>query len=360
MFDKDSIMNDDDELNLSTNNRNQHNKSHKFIVIEPNIYHGKLLKNSNLQLYTYLHSQILFSIITLKLTRLLAYSSSVSSQEKDSLMINDDLVYYKDISLLHSNCIRIIIKCLNHIYSPKVHLSPSTANNDDDRGRIKQKIEIFSTYSQEILMGLLTTIIQSNVNNLVDNNNNNKSSIKFNIINKTNEEEEDEHVFNLDDLIGYLISIIIKRNDHYYEENLIYMVINSITKLLEYSEPNKVDLIMYCLNNEMNELIEVDVKNEMNFKVDGEYTLDYIIEWINQGVQCSQIDLVYNYIKLICKLALNKKWKPAVDSTFSRLLDSLLEMNTGNEQKILNFLCSLIFTPVIVFSGQWIEYKDSD
>jgi hypothetical protein len=89
-------------------------------------------------------------------------------------------------------------------------------------------------------------------------------------------------------------------------------------------------------------------------------TLDYIIEWINQGVQCSQIDLVYNYIKLICKLALNKKWKPAVDSTFSRLLDSLLEMNTGNEQKILNFLCSLIFTPVIVFSGQWIEYKDSD
>jgi hypothetical protein len=100
----------------------------------------------------------------------------------------------------------MIIKCLNHIYSPKVHLSPSTANNDDDRSRIKQKIDIFSSNSQEILMGLLTTIIQSNVNNIVDNNN--KSSIKFNIINKTNEEEEDEHVFNLEDLISYLRRLV--------------------------------------------------------------------------------------------------------------------------------------------------------
>ena len=350
-------------------NQNQHNKSHKFIVIEPNIYYGKLLKNNNLQLYTYLHSQILFSILTLKLTRLLAYSANVNSQEKASLIINDDLVYYKDINLLHSNCIKLIIKSLNHIYSPKVYFQTSDT--------IQQKLEIFSTYSQEILVGLLTTIIQSNVTNLVDN------SIKFSIneivcsLNATNDDDDDDdddeqHVFSLYELISYLISIIIKRNDYYYEENLIYMIINAIIKLLEYSEPHKIDMIMYCLVNEKtnSDILESDIesciKSETKFRVDGELTLDFIIEWINEGVQCAQIDLIYNYIKLICKLGLNKNWKPAVESLFNRLLDTLIEMNSSgekmneNEQKILNFLCALIFTPVIVFSGQWVEYKAID
>ena len=367
MFDK-SNNNEDDSEELSTsqqqNQIQQHNKSHKFIIIEPNIYHGKLLKNTNLQLYIYLHSQILFSIITLKLTRLLAYSTNVNSQEKASLMINDDLVYYKDINLLHSNYIRIIINCLNHIYSPKLYLS---------NGAAKQKLEIFSTYSQEILMGLLTTIIQSNATNLFDN------STKFSIndsIKAISANYDSEHIFTLYELIYYLVNIIIKRNDHYYEENIIYMVINSIIKLLEYSEPHKVDIIMYYLNNKENydyktDSLELDIENciktETGFCIEGELTLDFIIEWINQGVQSAQIDLIYNYIKLICKLNLNKNWKPAVDSIFNRLLASLLEINNKNEnknceneQKILNFLCALIFTPVIVFSGQWIEYKKAN
>lgn len=146
-----------------------HLSTHRVTVIEPSILVAKHEKALDSQLYLHLHANMLFNIMTLRLSNLMAVEPMPDSEDSDT-----DIDHYKPedfsnthVKKLHAQCIRFIlfmIKNISGMASLKTNVSTVLDSSIDHR--VLDNLKLYVTYNQEELLGLLASVVKINVKQL--------------------------------------------------------------------------------------------------------------------------------------------------------------------------------------------------
>ena len=359
----------------------QHDKCHATSTIEPVILVAKPEHVLDVQVYLYLHSQVLFTVMTLRVSNLIAAATSAmlnEDNEEESTLdsFEKGAFSYKHVKQLHANCFRLLMFMSNSIVNSKCK-SPC---QDFDEFK---NLSLYATYNQESLIGLASSAIKISKHYL-------KSGqpiepLEYTFPSTYLSQADIWHTFfslnprldtaapaqiNLYQLIAFFLHHIITKEDYLVDETFVSMLISILKALLLDSEPDKVDLVVkqvvFNLKHKY-EYLKLIESNETSHKT--ELTLELILNWIDESIGAGRIGLVTLYVNIISSLNSNVSWKPKVlnfiDKTFSLILDSfnscpMDEAVQSNQSKLFNFLYALNCAPLSTGIGQWIEFKNEN
>lgn len=144
-----------------------HLSTHHVTIIEPAILVARREKTLDSQVYLHLHAQMLFNILTLRLSCLLTIVEAIpdggdSDQEPDHYKPEDFSSTY--VKKLHAKCTRFIlfmIKNISGVACLKTSVSAVLDSAIDHRAL--DNLKMYVTYNQEELIGLLASIVRMNV-----------------------------------------------------------------------------------------------------------------------------------------------------------------------------------------------------
>jgi hypothetical protein len=322
-----------------------HTKEHKMSVNEPIIMVARPDQVTDAQVYLYLHSQFLFSILTLKLTELEASESHNCDQVKD----------------LHSTCLNLILLMISKACSNK-QISQSTSSD------LSNRVKLYANFNQENLVGLLGSAIKTNKaifklnGSSAENFSLDLSRIQEKLTSaKLNDDEQYcPDKINVYQLIKFVLALLNKNNDFQFDDTVYVMFINLIKYLILESEPDRVDQIVkeYLTsleNDAMSNLVSAKSQHT-------EYTLELMLNWIDEFIQLNQLGIAASYFGIITELNQNQKWKTKVENFLEQILMNISESVSSNscsaQLKLINFFYAINYAPNSILSGFWIEYKN--
>ena len=122
----------------------KHTSAHRVKHHEPLIMVAKPTETSDAVVYTYLHAQFLFSILTLKLSQLVTTDTDT------------DTVWRQEAQQAHRSCVDFLIETLDDSSKPLIR----DVTHEQQQPQ-RQRLDFYATYSQEYLVGLLASVVQS-------------------------------------------------------------------------------------------------------------------------------------------------------------------------------------------------------
>ena len=311
----------------------EHSKKHSLSIIEPVILVAKPEYITEIQAYLFLHSQTMFSLLSIKLSCL--FESSVcfdSLDESNSICLN-----LNQAKQLHSEVLKIILFMISKI-------SWLRENNSN----FVESLKLLVTYNQEHLVGLAASILKINKTSFIKANKDTNiclDNILDTILDPVNK-TSDRSLVSLNFLIQFFLKMLLKRNEYYLTETVICMLINILKNLLSDAEPEEADAVVRGLDSEF---------------VDGELTLELILRFIDEEIDKSQMGLVGLFIGLLSELNQKPKWKSKVNNFIAKIFETIINsFSTENDQantKLFNFMYALNCAPVSTAIGQWLEYN---
>jgi hypothetical protein len=230
-----------------------HDKTHAFTVIQPTIWIStKKHATALISNYMYIYSEILYSVLTLKLVKLLALQnkSNKTKQPCASLLLE-----------LNSTCLKLTMTCLNSI----------------------QANQIYAVYLQEYLVSLLTTSInQIYTLKRYQATDGCFDGAKCARLVYSMTREAGHHlavdVLTINDVFTYLAVLLFNKHIYIFEDIIYYMLINSFGILLEHMEPGTVDLIVQTVAPS-SPVVSVD---QLDGDIVGERILAFLLTCIEQ------------------------------------------------------------------------------
>jgi hypothetical protein len=327
-----------DETTPKPEKKPDHCQEHKLKIFEPVILIARPEHITDTQVYLYLHSKIQFNILALKM-------ADISNNEsKQSVRLLDRRIVNKIITMIISSC------------GESIHYE---SNN---------QLKLFSLHSQENLIGLLASIINKSKARFESQKStctpsielsNSKNNLK--LLTGLNDEIELNQYDYLKIIFGLISQGVVLL------EHIRIMLINIMKSLLIVSEPDKCDRIA----REFFDSQRIDLKQLGNFSISKrEFTLELLLNWIDQYLIENQNQLSENFVNVIFKLSSKSetKWPRCISNFVSYLLDVLLKLHEGPiggnkplvelKSKLVNFFTCLNSSKLALHCGQWMDYKN--
>jgi hypothetical protein len=335
-----------------------HTKDHKTTINEPIIMVARSEKIIDAQAYLYLHSQFLFSILTLKLSDLLAQIDKQKAQTKIQIHNGENDLSYTYAKELHSTCLNLIIFMISKSIC-KENPSEREGGGEEEEDRVDKemidRLKLYANFTQENLVGLISSAIKTNKKTFSLAANENGNNIDLNKIKNTLSLPANSRVLavdqiNLYQLIKFLLALLNRNNEIQFDDTVYVMFINLLKYLLVESDPSQVNVIAK------------EFMSDEESDSSDEFMLELILNWINQFMQFNQLSVSASYFNLINELNENSTWKPRVSQFLNHIFTKVLESFDANsclvDTKLINFFYAINFTPISIFSGFWIEYKN--
>jgi hypothetical protein len=381
-----------------------HLASHKTTCIEPVILVVKPEKVPSQQIYLHLHSKYLFTIMALKLSNIVNDIAEMKCTKGIEPQLNS-------IMRLHSDCFGFILEMINNIQTSSSLCyveSNKASSNASSIDALKECLNLFVTYSQESLVGLLSAMINMCRRMIITNKIDMAEQLGeeglidrlCDSIKRLNECQSIESLksprtLDIYELVKFLLELLANRPNYAIDETTTCMLINLISSLISECEPERMNQIVRrssCsrkLNsNNRNDISDSRAQSATN---SDEFTLELILSWLDQSIELGQMAFVSLYIGMLSKLNDSVKWKSRISDFFTKLFDSanLFDLNcttaaeisseqenTSSERNasphaimvksdnqsataklLLNFVYALNFSCSSIPIGQWIEYK---
>jgi len=364
---------------------NSHAKDHKVEFIEPVILVAKPEKALDVQLYVHIHTKMLFAIMTLRVSNLLAIQTdnTVDSDESNDEINTVD--FYRQVDFSYAHMHQVHASCLRLLFFLVHSLEPRLSPKIDEDVRVDQAVVeslgLFVAHNQETLIGLISSAVKVSTGLLLSKTGKehqlaftslylNRSDVleTFFSLSVTTESSRFDEI-NLYQIIRFFLNLIIRNQSDEFslDEAILCMVISIVKLLLLEAEPQQVDAVVksliYDLKHKFEYLRLVD-ENDMDedddeMKFTKETTLELLFNWIDESIETDQIGLAALYVSIFSNLNASVEWRPKVLNFIDKMLTLILASVSGNksngvdangsmgysQSKLYNFMYALNCTP---------------
>jgi hypothetical protein len=366
---------------------NSHAKDHKVEFIEPVILVAKPEKALDVQVYLHIHTKMLFAILTLRVSNLLAIQTDNPADSGESNDEMNTVDFYRQVDFSYAHMQQVHASCLRLLFFLVHSLEPRLSAKIDEDVRVDQAVVenlgLFVAHNQETLIGLISSAVKVSTGLLLSKAGKehqlaftslylNRSDVLetfFSLSPYVAAESSRFDEINLYQIIRFFINLIIRNQSDEFslDEAILCMVISILKLLLLEAEPQQVDAvvksIIYDLKHKFEYLRLID-ENDMDedddeMKFTKETTLELLFNWIDESIETGQIGLAALYVSILSNLNASVEWRPKVLNFIDKMLTLILASVSGNksngvdangsmgysQSKLYNFMYALNCTP---------------